>query len=218
MNARTASAKPGQIELLASNRYYDPHLACEAVKLLPGEYYVGSGDMVLVTALGACVAACIRDRKSGIGGMNHFMLGDDGLGQHFLPPAGRAARYGTHVMEVLINDLLRKGARRANLEAKVFGGGSAAVQQAAHPAHSGAGRRNARFVVDFLRTEGLPVVARDVLGNYPRKVYFFPDSGRVLVKKMLRQHNDTLLRRERSYAARLSHEPLSGEIDLFACP
>jgi chemotaxis protein CheD len=214
MNARTASAKPGQIELLASNRYYDPHLACEAVKLLPGEYYVGTGELVLVTALGACVAACIRDRQSGIGGMNHFMLGDDGPAAHTLPLAGRAARYGTHVMEVLINELLRKGARRANLEAKVFGGGCATVQ----PAENGAGRRNARFVVDFLRTEGLPVVARDVLGNYPRKVYFFPGSGRVLVKKMLRQHNDTLLRRERSYAARLSHAPLAGEIDLFACP
>jgi len=203
MNAPTASARPGPgqpglVELLASNRYYDQHFACEAIKVLPGEYYVTSGELMLVTALGSCVAACIRDRRSGIGGMNHFMLADDPL-----LPASRTARYGVYVMEVLLKELLKQGARRANLEVKVFGGGNTSMQRP----DSGAGQRNTRFLLDYLRTEKLPVVARDVLHNYPRKVYFFPASGRVLVKKMLRQHNDTLFRRESSYAARLSGNP-----------
>ncbi len=206
MNAQTASARPGRIELLASNRYYDQHFASEAIKVLPGEYYVTSGDLLLVTALGACVAACIRDRQSGIGGMNHFMIADDPQ-----QPTAQAARYGEYVMEVLIKDLLRQGARRANLEAKIFGGGKASVQRP----DSGAGRRNIRFLVDYLRAEKLPVVARDVLHNYPRKVYFFPNSGRVLVKKMLRQHNDTLARRESSYAARLGGINPPGGIHWF---
>lgn len=203
MNAQTASARPvpgqpGRIELLASNRYYDKHYGCEAIKVLPGEYYVTPGELLLVTALGSCVAACIRDRRSGIGGMNHFMLADDPQ-----VPASRAAGYGIQVMDVLLKEMLKQGARRANLEVKIFGGGNTSMQRP----DSGAGQRNCRFLLDYLRAERLPVVASDLLHNYPRKVYFFPASGRVLVKKMLRQHNDTLFRRESSYAARLSGNP-----------
>ena len=203
-------AKPAPIELLASNRYYDKRFEREVIKVLPGEYFVTSGEITLVTALGSCVAACIRDRKSGMGGMNHFMVGSDEQGGSSLSPVHFAA-YGSYVMKVLISDLLKQGARRANLEAKIFGGGSASVQQPA----SLAGQRNADFLMGFLRKERLPVIARDVLGNYPRKVYFFPDSGRVLVKKMMRQHNDTLVRRERAYAARLNQTPLAGETYCF---
>lgn len=89
-------------------------------RILPGEYYVTGKQMVLVTVLGSCVAACIRDTDSGIGGMNHFMLPDDGRRD----TAGVSARYGTYAMEVLINHLLKLGARRGRLEAKVFGGGA----------------------------------------------------------------------------------------------
>lgn len=108
------------MEHLANNRYFDRHFQAEAVKVLPGEYFVTTTDMVLVTVLGSCVSACIRDRDKGIGGMNHFMLADsastDGL-------ASASARYGGYAMEVLINHLLKLGARRSSLEAKVFGGG-----------------------------------------------------------------------------------------------
>jgi chemotaxis protein CheD len=195
------------VEHLAGNRYFDPTFSAEAVKVLPGEYFVTTTDMLLVTVLGSCVSACIRDKTKGIGGMNHFMLADSGEPS----VTSASARYGTYAMEILINHLLKLGARRSNLEAKVFGGGR--VMSAL--ASSNVGERNCSFVLEFLRTEGIPVAARDLLDIHPRKVYFFPATGRVLVKKLTRLHNDTLLRRESEYAARLSQAPISGDIELF---
>lgn len=194
-------------ESLATNRYFDRKFGLEAAKILPGEYFVSSDEALLVTVLGSCVAACIRDVDSGIGGMNHFMLPDDG-GKN---SAGSSARYGTYAMEVLINHLLKLGARRNRLEAKVFGGGAVMASLAS----SNVGARNAEFVLDFLKTEKIPIVAKDLLDSYPRKVYYFPHSGRVLVKKLHRVHNDTLFSRESDYKTRLSSSSLEGDVELF---
>ena len=197
----------GFTEHLASNRYFDPTFGAEAVKVLPGEYFVTTTDVLLVTVLGSCVSACVRDKEKGIGGMNHFMLADSAEQS----PYSASARYGTYAMEILINHLLKLGARRGNLDAKVFGGGSVMASLSS----SNVGERNCSFVLDFLRTEGIPVSAQDLLDVHPRKVYFFPATGRVLVKKLTRLHNDTLIRRETEYAARLTETPASGEIELF---
>lgn len=196
----------GYAEHFARNRYYDRVFKYDAVKILPGEYYIASEDMVLVTVLGSCVTACIRDRESGVGGMNHFMLAE---GSGDLVSA--SARYGVYAMEILINHLLKLGARRSNLEAKVFGGGRVLSSL------SGAmiGERNSEFVINYLQTEQIPVLARDLLDVFPRKVYFFPQTGRVLVKRLTRLHNDTLARREREYAARLKDAPVAGAVELF---
>ncbi|MBP6421314.1 MAG: chemoreceptor glutamine deamidase CheD [Propionivibrio sp.] len=194
-------------ENLASNRYFDRKFGLEAAKILPGEYFVSSDEALLVTVLGSCVAACIRDVDSGIGGMNHFMLPDDGGKSS----AGSSARYGTYAMEVLINHLLKLGARRNRMEAKVFGGGAVMASLAS----SNVGARNAEFVLDFLKTEKIPIVAKDLLDSYPRKVYYFPHSGRVLVKKLHRVHNDTLFSRESDYKSRLSSSSLEGDVELF---
>ena len=194
-------------EHLASNRYFDRKFGLEAAKILPGEYFVASQEALLVTVLGSCVAACIRDVDSGIGGMNHFMLPDDG-GRDM---AGSSARYGTYAMEVLINHLLKLGARRNRLEAKVFGGGAVLASLAS----SNVGARNAEFVLDFLKTEKIPIVAKDLLDSYPRKVYYFPHSGRVLVKKLHRVHNETLFSRESDYKSRLASSSLEGDVELF---
>lgn len=199
----------GFTEHLANNRYFDRHFQAEAVKVLPGEYFVTTTDMVLVTVLGSCVSACVRDREKGIGGMNHFMLAD-GNGNEAVN--GASARYGGYAMEVLINHLLKLGARRSSLEAKVFGGGRVMASLSA----SGVGDRNAQFVLDYLRTERIPVAAQDLLDIYPRKLYFFPTSGKVMVKKLVRMHNDTLVRREKEYAERLVEAPVSGDIELFS--
>jgi chemotaxis protein CheD len=208
MNAQTASADSGGVDHLASNRYYDRTFQVEAVKLLPGEYFATTSDLVLVTVLGSCVSACIRDRDKGIGGMNHFMLAE---GESSSAANAGAARYGAFAMEVLINHLYKLGARRGNLEAKVFGGGRVMASLTT----SRVGEQNASFVLDYLKTEGIPVAAKDLLDVYPRKIYFFPNNGRVLVKKLVRHHNDTVVRREREYAARLTESPLSGDIELF---
>ncbi len=195
------------LEHLASNRYFDRNFQSEAIKILPGEYFVSRGGEVLVTVLGSCVSACIRDMDSGVGGMNHFMLPDEG-GREMV---SASARYGTYAMEVLINHLLKVGGRRSRLEAKVFGGG--AVMEAL--TSSSVGMRNAEFVLNFLKTEKIPVVAKDLLDSYPRKIYFFPKTGKVMVKKLHRVHNDTLFARERDYRARLRAEKVEGDIELF---
>jgi chemotaxis protein CheD len=191
----------------ATNVYYDRTFDCDAAKILPGEYYYTKQNMLIVTVLGSCVAACIRDRVTGLGGMNHFMLPDGGDSG----PVSASMRYGTYAMEVLINDLLKAGARRESLEAKVFGGGAVLRGFTA----MNVGERNAAFVTQFLKTEKIPVVAEDLNDVYPRKVYFFPNTGKVLVKKLMQTHNDTLARREQDYASRLKVTPVAGDIDLF---
>lgn len=196
-------------EQFATNVYYDRTFDCDAAKILPGEYYYTGKDMLIVTVLGSCVSACIRDRVTGLGGMNHFMLPDGGGDVN--NPVSASMRYGTYAMEVLINDLLKSGARRENLEAKVFGGGAVLRGFTA----INVGERNAAFVMKFLKTEGIRVLAEDLNDIYPRKVYFFPRTGKVLVKKLMQTHNDTLARRELDYASRLKVQPVGGEIDLF---
>lgn len=195
-------------ENLATNRYFDRYFASEAAKILPGEYFVSDQGILLVTVLGSCVAACIRDVEAGIGGMNHFMLPDDGGRSETV---GTSARYGSYAMEVLINHLLKMGARKSRLEAKVFGGGAVMSSLSS----SNVGVRNAEFVLNYLKTEKIPVVAKDLLDSYPRKVYYFSQTGRVLVKKLHRVHNETLFSRERDYKERLSGASMGGDVELF---
>jgi chemotaxis protein CheD len=194
----------------ATNVYFDRTFDTDAAKILPGEYYFTNKDMLIVTVLGSCVSACIRDRVTGLGGMNHFMLPDGG-DSNTNSPVSPSMRYGTHAMEVLINDLLKAGAKRENLEAKVFGGGAVLRGFSA----MNVGERNAAFVLNFLKTEKMRVVAEDLNDIWPRKVYFFPRSGKVLVKKLTQTHNDTLVQREQAYASRLKVTPVGGEVDLF---
>lgn len=199
----------GYVEHLATNLYFDRHFETQAAKVLPGEYYVTRRDMVLVTVLGSCVTACIRDCDSGIGGMNHFMLPEErGSARGVL---SASARYGNYAMEVLINHLQKMGARRNRLEAKVFGGGAVLESLVS----SNVGARNAEFVLDYLKTEKIPVVAKDLLDSYPRKVYYFPLNGRVLVRKLHRVHNDTLFAREKAYRSRLVESRVEGDVELF---
>ena len=203
-------ADHGFEELLAPNLYFDRQHNSEAAKIMPGEYYATARDMLLVTVLGSCVCACIRDKASGIGGMNHFMLPDAGQDQN--NPLAASARYGTYAMEILINQLLKMGAKRANFEAKVFGGG--AVLRGFTVANIG--EKNAEFVLKFLKTEKIPLVAQDLLDIYPRKVYYFPHTGLVRVKKLKKVHNDTIISRESEYVTRLHFAKMEGDVELFS--
>ncbi len=189
----------------AKHLYFDRHFGCMGARVLPGEYYFTSANMVIVTVLGSCVAACLRDRETGVGGMNHFMLpgGDDG-------PASASMRYGAMAMEILINQLLKAGAHRSRLEAKVFGGGRVLAGMAA----LNVGERNAQFVVEYLREEKIPIVASDLNDIHPRKVAYFPATGRAMVKK-LAAASPRLAQAEQQYSTVLATKPLAGEIDLF---
>ncbi len=203
------STADGESKVLAQNHYFDRGLDIDAAKILPGEYYVTGCDMVLVTVLGSCVTACIRDKLSGIGGMNHFMLPDANPDKD--SPFGESARYGAFAMEVLINSLIKLGAHRTLLEAKVFGGGNVLPGMTV----ANVGQRNADFVLRFLETEKIGVAARDLVDVYPRKIYFFPKSGRVLMKKLRTIHNDTIFMREKDYGSRLLATQVAGEVELF---
>ncbi|HKO86883.1 MAG TPA: chemoreceptor glutamine deamidase CheD [Burkholderiales bacterium] len=191
------------------NLYYDRYFGMEAAKILPGEFYVSSRDMVLVTVLGSCVGACIRDPISGIGGMNHFMLPINGEEQFSM--CAPSARYGVHAMEMLLNQLTKLGARRGNLEAKVFGGGNVMTAMT----RTQIGPRNAEFVLDFLERERIPLAAADLLEDYPRKIYYFPRTGKVLMKKLHVLANNTIFQREEEYQRRLAQKPVEGHVELF---
>ena len=197
------------VSCLAPTHYFDRQFNCDAVKILPGEYFVTQRELVIVTVLGSCVSVCLRDRANGIGGMNHFMLPGNHDGG--LSPISASARYGVYAMELLINHLLKLGARRSDFEAKVFGGGSVLRGMTAN----NVGERNAEFVREYLATENIQIAAQDLLDIYPRKVYYFPNTGRVLVKKLKSQHNTTVLDREMEYSMRIKRVPVAGEIDLF---
>lgn len=156
--------------------YFDRHFNLQAVKILPGEYHATGSDTLITTLLGSCVSACLFDPVSRVGGMNHYMLpgtsgterGDD---------AG-SARYGVHAMELLVEHLLQLGANPASLTAKVFGAGRVMEKM------SDVGQRNAEFALRYLKEREIAVTALDLGDIYPRKVCFFPASGRVFVKRV----------------------------------
>lgn len=202
-------SREGYEEILSPHLYFDREHNTEAAKILPGEYYATSRNMVLVTVLGSCVCACIRDKVNGIGGMNHFMLPHSGQDRN--NPLGASARYGAYAMEILINQLLKMGAKRSNFEAKVFGGASVLRGFTVN----NVGERNAEFVTQFLKTEKIPVVAQDMLDVNPRKVYYFPATGLVRVKNLKQVHNDTIISREAEYNTRLQYAKLEGDVELF---
>jgi len=188
--------------------YFDARLNAEVAKIFPGQYFVTDRDIVLATVLGSCVAACIRDPSARVGGMNHFLLPQTASD---VSPANRSARYGTYAMEVLINRMIRHGARKQTMEAKVFGGGSVMRDLRS----SAVGEANANFIVEYLSREGIQVAARDLLDECARKIYFFPANGRVLVKKLRQLHNDTVVARELDYSRQLAATDLSGTVELF---
>ncbi|WP_298927118.1 chemoreceptor glutamine deamidase CheD [uncultured Ramlibacter sp.] len=197
---RKLPRRPGQ----ASFFFHDHGFARAAVKVLPGEYFVHDSDVVVTTTLGSCVAACINDRTAGIGGMNHFMLPDAG-------DAGAGGRFGAFAMELLINELLKRGARRQSLEAKIFGGG----QVMKSLANTQIGDKNVAFVQSFLAQERIPVLASDVLEIYPRKIVQFPKSGKVLCKRLPATHGVEFEAQEARYRTQLVQQPRGGEVELF---
>lgn len=192
------------------NRYWDRTHNHYAAKILPGEYYVTTHDELIVTVLGSCVSACVRDRVFGIGGMNHFMLPtSDSAERYGSYQVSDATRYGNYAMEHLINDILKQGGRRENLELKLFGGGRIMAQM------TDIGRRNIEFVRDYVDAEGLQVLAEDLGDIYPRKVVYNPLTGKVRMKKLRTLHNDTVIQREERYLQQLKSEPVSGGVELF---
>ena len=192
------------------NRYWDRTHHIYAAKILPGEYYVTMHGEMITTVLGSCISACIRDSKLGIGGMNHFMLPHTSTDKSSWQCSSTAARYGHYAMEIVINDILKNGGKRENLEVKLFGGGQVLAQK------TSVGDNNISFARDYVNTEGLYLASEDLGGTHPRKVIFYPDTGRVRMKKLKTMANETIAKREHNYQERIDHEqPASQSVELF---
>jgi chemotaxis protein CheD len=194
-------------------RYWDAENARWSVKILPGEYYVTTGDEAVTTVLGSCISACIRDPKLNAGGMNHFMLPEDrsvGPNNWLDPAVGLATRYGSYAMESLINDLLKLGATRERLEIKLFGGGRILASM------TDVGGRNIDFIRNYMKLEGYKVAAEDLGGTQPRKVVYFPATGRARLRKLRPVENRIISHHEQLYLASIGSKAAGGgDVELF---
>ena len=174
---------------------------------MPGEFYSTNKDEMLITVLGSCIAACIYDKKTGIGGMNHFMLPHSEQGKW--AGGSLATRYGNFAMEHLINELLKNGALKKNLKAKVYGGSDLINSKSLS-----IGKDNIKFIHEYLKLEGIPILEEDLGGNCSRKIYFTPMDGETSVKR-IELKNDTILEREERYEEELSKNDIDNDVELF---
>lgn len=207
-----AQPEPALPQFSHITRYWDSEHATFAARLMPGEYYVTRHAEMIATVLGSCVSACIRDARLGYGGMNHFMLPLDGSqGQSAWGAAANAAtRYGNVAMERLINDILKLGGKREHLEIKLVGGGRVLAEMS-----TDIGARNIEFVRQYVAAEGFKVLGEDLGDVYPRRVVYFPQTGRIRVRKLSSGRDDTLAARERQYLQQLDTKPVDGDVELF---
>jgi chemotaxis protein CheD len=189
------------------HRYYDAKAEETVVKIFSGGYYVtDQPGEVICTILGSCVAACIRDPLKKIGGMNHFLLPSSNSDD------SQSMRYGAYAMELLINEILKRGADRRRLEVKVFGGARVVAGL------SDVGDRNVQFVTQFLHDEELPIVSKDLGDDYPRRVHYYPETGRVLLRKLRRAEDLEIGDKEKVYMRNLQAKQKTdkgGSVDLF---
>jgi chemotaxis protein CheD len=204
-------ALPALPQFAHVNRYWDQEHSAFAARLLPGEYYVTRHAEVVCTVLGSCVSACIRDARLQVGGMNHFMLPlDASNGESAWGAAASAAtRYGNVAMERLINDILKMGGQREDLEIKLVGGGRVLTEMT-----NDVGARNIEFVRQYVRDEGFKVLNEDLGDVFARRVVYFPQTGRLRVRKLTKGRDDVLVAQERQYLAALDTRS-DGEVELF---
>ncbi len=186
----------------------DPAEGITSIKILPGEFYVTNENERVETVLGSCISACVRDPIAGVGGMNHFMLPVN-KGQAAQAELSGANRYGNYAMENLVNALLHKGARRERLEFKIFGGGRIMDSS------NNVGWYNIGFAFDYIYTEGFKIVSQDIGDIYPRKVLYYPLTGRVRVRRLNAMHNQSLADQENRYINNIESKPVEGEVELF---
>lgn len=189
--------------------FYDPRFQARIVNVQQGAHDISGQDgEILSTILGSCVAACIRDPVLRIGGLNHFLLpGEPGEAQGV---SSADMRYGDAAMEVLINALMRKGASKGRLEAKVFGGANVLSGN-----HGAVGERNCQFVQSFLRHEGIPILAKDLGGDHPRRINFDPYNGKVWVNHLDAPRHRSIAEQETRYREVLRVAPKSGALEIF---
>lgn len=190
------------------SRFFDAKFNHYAVKIMPGTHYVTARqDEMLITTLGSCVSACIRDTALGIGGMNHFMLPESEDGKW--GGISSAMRYGNHAMETLLNDVLSMGGAKNRMEIKLFGGG--------HVLNSSnlIGEKNITFVERYLKNEHMATSSEHLGGERARKIIYFPKSGVVKMKLLPHAFDAAVLGTETKLRSNLSHQEIEGSVELF---
>jgi len=193
-------------------RYWDQENDIVVASLLLGDCYVTCENEMITTLLGSCLSACIRDAETGVGGMNHFMLPrteSTKLQRQTDLVISQALRYGNYAMEYLINTILSYGGKRKNLEVKLFGGGKIIASL------GDIGEKNIQFMLDYINTEALHLIAQDLGDIYPRKVNYYPLTGRARVKKIKNLQEAQIMAEETQYQKRINHEPVEGDIEFF---
>ena len=198
----------GLMEFGHIRRMQDTRFPYEVAVILPGEYFVSREPKVVYTVLGSCISVCLRDPLAGVGGMNHFMLAapSNTEGHDNWADSGR---YGSFAMELLMNDIFKRGGKKERLEAKVFGGGKI------YDGTIDIGAKNAAWALSFLEQEGLSPIKADVGDGCPRKVYYFTDSGKVLIKKLDRVVASAIAQEEGQYRKKLQQAPVQADVTLF---
>jgi chemotaxis protein CheD len=192
-----------------AKRYFDKITNVMTVKLFSGDCYISrEPNEMLVTILGSCVAACIRDTVLGVGGMNHFLLpGVESSGGGGVLDG--STRYGVNAMEQLINGILKQGGRKERMEVKIFGGGNVIKN------NTKIGSRNAEFVRNFLYKEGLSIAAEDLEGNLPRRLHYYPTTGKVMLRHLRRAEDNRVVEEEKKFESTLRSKPVDGDIEMF---
>jgi chemotaxis protein CheD len=205
----SAANKNANTHFDGPEKYFDKIENKTVVKIYSGGYYTSeTKNELIVTVLGSCIACCVYDPVLKIGGMNHFLLPGDGS------ETQSSARFGVNAMELLINSMLKKGSTKDRLQVKIFGGanmmgGAARV-----------GDKNISFIKDFLKAENLNIISEDVGGSTSRRLHFYPDEGRALVRKINQdKEQQILLQREKDYMEKLKKEqtvqPAEDDVTLF---
>jgi chemotaxis protein CheD len=214
--ARPAASAPPSAAVGSAgvHRFWDAGHERWAAKVAPGEYYVTRDDEVISTVLGSCISACIRDPVADVGGMNHFMLPECNYrasdNRWLDPKAGLATRYGSYAMESLLNSLLELGARRERLEIKLFGAGRMLTTL------TDVGQRNIEFVRQYLQTENLEAAAEDLGDTCPRRIAYFPASGKVRVWRLPPLEASVIAARECRHLREIGTRAAGGgDVELF---
>ena len=179
--------------------YFDTKFNKHSTNLAPGEYFVSGDDIIINTVLGSCVAVALHDPKLEISGLNHFMLAESNF-QHRNESFFNIERYGLYAMEAVLNDMIKLGCKKERLRAKIFGGSSVFETRN----KSNIGPANIEFAELFLKTEKIPIVNSDTGGEQARRIYLFPRTFKVLLRRILPTRE--LSRQMQDYTEKLEHD------------
>lgn len=176
-----------------------PFKTTQRIIIDPGEYYVSRDQEVISTLLGSCVAACLFDPVNQVFGMNHFLLAYHQHSHRQPVIQSDEGRYGIYSMELLINEMMKRGANRLNLKAKCFGGGNVLKLREDKANKMTVGDVNVEFIKAFLSNENIPIVGQCLGGDHGRNVHFVGTDYSVYVKKIGAQQEQLLENEERRY-------------------